>query len=98
MPRAEPCLSTSFQSRDELPEVPDMVARMLEREGRRVGRVADLGGEANAWRWKMCGECCAGLWCAELWCDGEEGRDGSGSMAGLYAGESRTLALGLAAS
>jgi hypothetical protein len=25
MPRAEPCLSTSFQLVDELPEVPDMV-------------------------------------------------------------------------
>jgi hypothetical protein len=37
MPRAEPCLSTSFQSRDELPEVPDMVGRLMSRGGMRMG-------------------------------------------------------------
>ena len=41
MLRAEPCLSTSFQSRDELPEVPDIVDKRLEGIGLGVSGLAE---------------------------------------------------------
>jgi hypothetical protein len=44
MPRAEPWASRSFQLRDELPEVPDMVKRMSVKDGLRSFGFGDGGG------------------------------------------------------
>jgi hypothetical protein len=45
MLRAEPCLSTSFQLREELPELlEDIVARMSRRDGLRLFRLESLEG------------------------------------------------------
>jgi hypothetical protein len=52
MLRAEPCLSTSFQLREELPELlDDIVARMARRDGLRLFRLEILV-EMRGLKWR----------------------------------------------